>query len=528
MSKISKILFLCAFLAIVAVAAVQLMTGQWINLNTILVFGAVALVAAAVIIDWKLYWEFLTMRTTKHGMNMGMLIVLTLTGLVCVNYLANKNNKTWDLTQEKLNSLSDQTTKILDSLKNDLEIKVFYKGPQAQEDKQKVKQALMTFADYSGKLKIRYINAYVEQGLAAEYLKDTNEREPTSVNLFVDYNGRRIAVEEPFDEAAVTSALIKATREGESKIYFLKGHGERDLEGSDDQGLKDFAKALGEASFKVEGLVLIDKKEIPADAALVAIIGPQVPYLESELDWLRAYVERGGKLFIALDPGQRHNLANLTKTLGVQFQNNFVITMAPIVGGGPATVLGRSFDSTSDITKSFPSGASFAVFPLVSEVIAAADKPGTTEVKDIVKSDNFSFTVTDISKPVREKPNTVPVTVGVSVKGSVGKVEMTANVGKEDQPAQTSSKQFEAVIFGDSDFISNRGLMLGVNRDLAVNAMAELANQKDLISIRPKMPKGTMVTMSAMGYWGVVIGCMALPLILLITSGVMWFRRRGA
>lgn len=125
MSRISKILFLIAFLLTIATVLLKIMTGIWLNLNTVLAIAACGAVAVAIVLDARLYWDFLTMRTTKHGMNMGAWIVLVLTALVCVNYLASRHNKTWDLTQEKLNSLSDQSVNLLKGLKDDVEFKVF-------------------------------------------------------------------------------------------------------------------------------------------------------------------------------------------------------------------------------------------------------------------------------------------------------------------------------------------------------------------------------------------------------------------
>src|SRR5262245_15566375 len=98
MSTPSKICFVVAFVLLVISAATLFMVGQWINLIYVLLGLAALLVVGAILIDVKLYWDFFTMRTTKHGMNMGMLILLAVTFMVCVNYLANKHNKTWDLT----------------------------------------------------------------------------------------------------------------------------------------------------------------------------------------------------------------------------------------------------------------------------------------------------------------------------------------------------------------------------------------------------------------------------------------------
>nr|HMN68541.1 GldG family protein [Bdellovibrionales bacterium] len=347
----SKIALLIAALCLVAAVALQFMTGMWLNLNSLLLAGAVGGVAAAAVLDWKLYFDFFTMRATKHGMNMGPLILLTFTGLICVNYLANKHNKSWDVTKERLNSLSEQSVTLLKGLKDDVRVTVFYKGPAGNEERQKIQQSVITYQDQTPHLKAVYHNAYVDSAEAIKYLTDQPDRETAPVFMFLEHGAKKARVDAPFDEAQITSGLIKVTRQAQAKIYFVQGHGEKDLEGADDQSLKDFGAALGEASFVVQSLNLLETKTLPKDG-VIAIVGPQVPYLDGEIQMLREFARGGGRLFLALDPGVRHNLANLTKTFGVEFTNNYVLPRMPIQGGGPATVLGRTFDAGSDIPRS--------------------------------------------------------------------------------------------------------------------------------------------------------------------------------
>src|SRR6185312_7566799 len=177
MSKGAKVSFLIAFLLLIAAVVIDLMTGLWINLNTFLALGAGFAIVVAVLFDFKMYMEFFTMRTTKHGMNMGPMILLVEVLLVCVNYLANLHNKSWDVTQEKLNSLSEQSSSLLKGLKDDVDIKVFTKGPTALEERQKIKQALTLFEEASSHLKVRFINPYVDNALAMQYLNDLPDRD---------------------------------------------------------------------------------------------------------------------------------------------------------------------------------------------------------------------------------------------------------------------------------------------------------------------------------------------------------------
>ncbi len=134
MKRVAISYYLAALSLIVAIV-LRLTTGMWLNINDLFVALAGAFLGFAVFKDFALYRDFLTMRTTKHGMSMGLTIVLAVVSLVCINFLANRHNKTWDVTQEKLNSLSDQSVKVAKSLQSDLEVKVFYKGGAAQEER---------------------------------------------------------------------------------------------------------------------------------------------------------------------------------------------------------------------------------------------------------------------------------------------------------------------------------------------------------------------------------------------------------
>lgn len=502
MSKTSKISLLLAGILLVVSYTASFILGTWLNLNSVLIAIAGGLVVMAMGLERRTIWEFLTMRTTKHGMNMGAMIVLVLSALICVNYLANRHNKVWDFTQEKQYSLSEQSESLMKGLKSDMKVTVFYKGQPAQEEKFRIKSVLELYTDRTSHLRAEFVNAYVDQLRAAEALKEVQDIEAVLTVTFVEYGGRKVRVEFPYQEAEFTSAMIKATRETSAKVYFVRGHGERALDADEAPGIKEMNDVLVESGFKVESISLLDTKEIPADASVLVIMGPTIPYLEDELAAVRRYVERGGKLLLALDPGQRHNLAGLTKSLGVQFENNYVITRATIQGGGPVTVLGQRYDSTSNVTKSVPEGAT-SVFNLVSEVQAAPDKAADLEIYDLVKSHQMSFTVNDISKPVEAPDKMRAVVLAVEVKG-------------------------KAVIFGDSDFASNQFFQMGVNRELGLNAVASLANQTDLLSIKPKMPKGTSLILTTYGQIALLIFGFGMPLLLLITAGVLWFRRRGA
>jgi ABC-type uncharacterized transport system involved in gliding motility auxiliary subunit len=78
------------------------------------------------------------------------------------------------------------------------------------------------------------------------------------------------------------------------------------------------------------------------------------------------------------------------------------------------------------------------------------------------------------------------------------------------------------VVFGDSDFAVNSNLRLSGNRDLILNAINWLAEEEDLISIRPvdelQQPVLLTATQGRFVFW---IPVVALPALVLLIGGAV-------
>lgn len=538
MSKLGKVFLFLSGLAVIIMVSVRYLLDGWQPFLWIPLIVFVAGLVLAIIVDFKFYRDFFAMRTTKHGMNMGAMIGLAVLLLISVNYLSVRFNKTFDVTSEKLNSLAPQSKDLLASLKNEIDVLVFYKGEDAKEERTKIRQNLEPYLEASSKLKVRYFNSYVENLKAQEYLNDLPDKDRGELFAFAQYQGKKVRIESPYGEEQITGAMIKASRAGNQKIYFVTGHGERDLNSQESDGLKDFKQALEESSFLVEPLNLLEKGKIPEDAKVVAIVGPTSQYLEPELKMLRDYGRHGGRLLIAIDPGQKHNLGLLTKPLGVEFKNNFILNDAinRLVGRGAASALGLVFDGSSEITRRFKTGQNFTIFDLASEVKPAPGIASSLKTVDLVQTDRTSFAINELKTPDMSKVQRHSQTLAVQVSGTLpeaGSADGAKTDGKGDKAEQkpdekSKSSEFATVVFGDSDFLSNKSFFQGLNRDLALNTAAYLGGETDLLSIRPPQPKGTKLEMNQKVQIGVVLAAIAMPLLLLISSGVLWFRRRAA
>lgn len=104
----------------------------------------------------------------------------------------------------------------------------------------------------------------------------------------------------------VRNRLGKITRDPVN-VYMTVGHGERPVDESDKTGRaagKSLKKLLEAQNVKPKKFGIGDglAAEVPKDAGLVVVFGPQQPFLAEEVRTLVQYVEGGGSLALFVDP----------------------------------------------------------------------------------------------------------------------------------------------------------------------------------------------------------------------------------
>lgn len=508
MSKAGKVLFVFSWVAFFLLGAARLVYGGWHDSFWVPLALWLGLFAGFIWVDRRFLRDLLAMRTTKHGMNMGALIVIALVALVCLNFLASRYEKKFDWTMDKFNSLSEQSIKAAQALKADTELILVYKKDEQNPNPDRIAGALAEmYRNASSQIRFSAYDGLVRPDMAKKIDFTFGPY------AFYAVQGDKKAKIDPLSEEGITRALIKLGREKKKTIYFSRGHGELLLDDKDASGLSTLKSDL-DVTYEVKSFALFETGyKVPDDADAVAVIGPKQQYLENELQALRDYAKRGGHLLIAIDPGMKHNLALLTKFFGVEFDNDYVLDLrARAFKNAPTLVLGSDFPKGSEITGAIvQTGNAFALFDLVASLKKSPDAPVGFEIAPLVRADQSTATVAELSERIEYKANG-PHTVAMSIKGKL------ANDGKE----------MMAVIVGDSDFISNRLILNNLNRDLIGNSFAWLTNDKDLITIRPREPRGTKLVMPSGTYvlWGLVM--LMIPVSLFITAFTFWWRRRTA
>ena len=82
-------------------------------------------------------------------------------------------------------------------------------------------------------------------------------------------------------------------------------------------------------------------------------------------------------------------------------------------------------------------------------------------------------------------------------------------------------------MFGDSDFVANQWLGIPGNSDLFLNTVNWLAQQENMIAIRPRDPEDRRITLTrdqqSRIFWLTVL---IIPGLILLTGVQTWWRRR--
>ncbi|PWU17362.1 MAG: gliding motility ABC transporter [Bdellovibrio sp.] len=517
MSQLAKILLFLSGISLGSFGIVRVILGTWVPFLWIMLAFFVVFAAAGFWVDRKFFGEFFAMKTTKQGMSMGTMILLVFTLMVAVNVLGFRRYVTWDFSMNKINSLSDQSVQLLKGLKDDLKVIYFYKeGTEGVEQNRHMFIELMRkYQDQSPKVKLEFVEVNQNPALTEKY----NIKKGTQ-SVILEYQGRTNLIEK-IDEQEITSALVKATREKDKMVYTLTGHQEMPLERQQDGSGISFLKDVLEGNrYQVKPFQFSESGQVPKDADVLLILGPQQPFLEVEIKALENFLRGGGNVFIALRPHAQHGLDGFLKNLGIKLSNNVAVTVMEIPGIGramdPKFTRASSFSSSHSVTKPFGKDE-FVVFrlpqPLERE---GATPPNGYILEDLAKSgpNSMAFTSTSFDNEAGHGP----FTFVEAVKG-----KFPAADGKTPPDA----KEFNLILAGDSNFLNDATFYQYLNRDLFLNSLSFLAKDETLISVTPKEVARTQIEMTPAGLWSFVIFVMIpIPFLLYALGGALWFRRR--
>ncbi len=492
-----------------------------------LAWGGLVCVLAYTLGQWREIAKVFSRRQTRYGTLMGVSILVVLAILVAINYIGSKQNKRWDLTANKQFSLSDQSRNVAAKLDAPLQVVVFAQEPQFTRFQEKMKE----YEYASKKISTEYIDPEKKPSAA----KQSNvDRIPT---IIFNYKGRTERVNAD-GEQDITNAIIKVVSGQQRKVYFTQGHGEKDATSSERDGYNVVATALGRENYTVEKLAIAQAGAVPDDAAVVIVAGPRNDFFAPEVDALKKYLDRQGKLLLELDPPDKVDSPPLTNLLalahdwGIQTGNNVVVDvsgMGRMIGTDASVPVVAPPYPAHPITQRF---GMITAFPLAREASPVTGGVNGHVAQSFIETGPRSWAETDLESLMTSGAVSLDESKGdkkgpIALGSAVSAAAAPAAPPKPGEPDAPKPETRLAVI-GDSDFAANGTLGVPGNRDLFMNTIGWLSQQDNLISIRPKEADDRRITLTATQESNIMwLSLLIVPGLVFGAGIASWWKRRG-
>ena len=470
-------------------------------------------------------------RTLKYGSHASLFTVIVL-AVVCLLYsLALQHNQRFDVTQAKRFTLAEQSIKLVQSLQDPIKVIGFYS--LAERDRETFTDLIKQYTQHTDKLSYEVIDPDRQPAVAKQY-------DITAYNtVVVEGNSKKEKISR-VEESALTNAMLKVTRTTKKVVYFVTGHGEPALTESERTGYGIAKQALEEQNYTVQELVLARQAQVPDDAAVVIVAGPRRDLLESETEALDTYLRRGGHLFMMMDPETVPGLVTFVKRYGIEVGNDVVIETNPLgrlVGGDYLMPVVMTYERHA-ITREL--GNMMTMFPVVRSVQVAKELPQGITAQGLTMTSTESWAETDLKalqegRPSKFDPDSDrlgPISIAVVATITPEKKETTAGSPESSEPPESGKSAAghaaRLVVFGDSEFANNNLFSVQGNGNLFLNTVSWLAEEEDLIAIRPRKGGGSGPVMltaaqAPMIFWLPVV---LLPLGVLGSGAVVFLRRK--
>ena len=518
-----------------------------------------ALIAVVGLASWRQVARAVFGRRGRYGVNTLIVVVAFVTLLTLGNFvlwwLSDQDSPPgWlrtDVTSNQQFGLSEQTVQLLSELSNPIEATVFLQidtaeGAAAWRDTQDLLSEFSRRA--ADDFDFRLIDPVLQPNVAADFgvtqtpaivIEATGSRR---VDIVVGDNPRNGP--DIFDEQGITTAMLVVNQIRQKQVFFISGHGERDITSAqgDDEGYVQAALSLIRDNYRVSTATLIDllpqifsnnRDDFPAalifadpQSELVSASGE----LRDETDILRQYMLRGGSVIFLFEPDPDPSYGDLLGEFGVAIGAGHLVDatsfVAPEANFLQITRSNRQFEPPHPITEPidviYMPGATFIGSTIPDDAIprTATGEPhliltglATTTLnswEELGDEDSFDL----------DEDRTGPFHVAIAV-------EALAPIGFSPQIVDGELVRTNIVVIGDADFASDRYFSSAKNGDFLANAVNWAVRDFELISIRSKTKifRELVLTRSERDFvrWS---GWLLMPSLISAIGVWSWWRRR--
>lgn len=471
-----------ALTVLVIGGALYAINSPYTGLRNILFLGGIVLIAAYVVLNLHGLRAFFRNRSSRYGANAVAMVVLFTSVIVIIQALSARHGKRFDLTRNHRFSLAEQTVNLARGLEQGLDLYGFYR--QADAERARAEDLFTAFSHLSGRIRYELIDPD----------RDPARTEAMGVTEYgtvvVRYGEKRETLTH-LSEETLANALLKVTRDARKTVYFVVGHGEKDVAADQPNGYAILKKAIEDENYDVKTVSLFDAPAVPEDCHVLIVAGPTVDYFESEIAKIADHLARGKNALFLLDPQLALlQIEGLLSRYRIGLGNDVVIDPYSRLFGAEYTIPVVTQYVEHPITR----GLDVATFYRMARSVRIIPEPlEEVTAQYLAQTGASAWGETDLEgvKAGRAVRDDDDLAGPVSIALVAAKTYVSAAADTE------SSGESRIVVFGDSDFADNSAFRVSGNADLLLNVVNFLAEEKDLIAIRPKQGLGDRMLLTA-------------------------------
>ena len=446
-------------------------------------------------------------RKLIYGTGAFISVVSTLGIIIVLNYLLFRTDVRFDVTDGKFHTVSAQTVRVLKSVEGEIEIIGFFKDTGV--DREGFQDLAKEYSHRNDNIKVKLINPDKEPGIAKKY----GVKEYGSVVIERGDKAVKLRLTDPItggilnnSEEKITNAILKLTRESQKALYFLTGHGQRDMGNSvDAEGLGLLRRTIIDEGYNVKEFLILRGEELPRENAILFVAAPKKPFSLKEILYIKNYLNRGGRAVFLIEPRSGNEIASVLKGYGFELSDDVIIDpSSKLEGGGDIAPIVSDYPY-HEITEDFRFAT---IFPYSRSIDVLSDFNATV----LASTGKYSWSETDFelfNEGVAQREES-------DKGGPLGVAAVVENSAKG-----------RIAVFGSADFVSNIFLEFSGNRDFFLNTLNWVSGDENLISIRPKaVNTGNLTITTKQVNLIFLFTVVIIPAVILSSGLVIWWKRR--
>ena len=486
--------------------------GEWVFWLSVVLYPLAIAGGGLMVVSRKGRWS------VKELVGAGIGIVLSLGIATLLNFIGDRYNFREDMTEDNLYTLSNKTTKLLNSMEDRgyyVNVKTFMSDLEGRRFQDLMKEYKHVSSNFDYEL--------IDPQKNSLQVKQNNirERGASIVELRGEGNVRveRITLQ---NEQTLSNAISKALNAKDLKAYFTTGHGEYELDQVDSKGYSKLKSRLLELNFEIFDDLAV-AEGIPKDASLVVALGPKQPFTTAESDSLANYLASGGSGLFLLDPGGLTGLENLLDSYSIIVGQDFVVDLSGLgqLFGADVSVPVVMNYGEHPISEKISRGT-MSFFPLARSIEIASHRSKNPDITKLAVTHESSWGESDMG-PITGTGGQVEYEPGLDTRGPIS---LAVAVKAAIDTAIAKEGLTKLVVFGDSDFASNEYFDQQANGQLIKSSAEWLSEGEDRLEIEDRIPSYNPINL--IGNQGDVIlwiSVFVLPFAVALSGLVMVLKR---